>query len=204
MNDRSTSFEDQLKQLAPSACDELISETFYKAGWEACAASKAAAVPSSPKHTASSAKLFCTGLACGLMCAVGAFLWAPMNSEGTSSINVGAIGVRSAPQSLAVQTAAMESEADLPDLPPMDIAWNDLWADLLPWNAGPSNIPDEFEPRATQALSPAARHYWSSVVLADPGFALPAADSLMSDEVKTRRTPLRSFPATGRVLDELL
>lgn len=82
----SESFEQHLKQLRPTNCNDRTADTFYQSGWNAC--EKSARVQSKGQGgLRRSMPTFATGLACGLMLSVATVLWSS-TSEDTNRTTV--------------------------------------------------------------------------------------------------------------------
>lgn len=71
----SETFEQQLKQLRPTNCDDRLADTFYKSGWDACQKSLERR-SIKPIRSSRSVPTFVTGLACGLMVSICSLFWA--------------------------------------------------------------------------------------------------------------------------------
>ena len=214
-------FEQQLRNRDLPATDHLTSDTFYQAGWEACASQKLALKNSVPENPATrvswaSARQFVMGLVCGVLAVAGMRVSdvgdaVPQRTEVTDS-SIGAVGV------------TRVEEADDTDLQPEPIDgahgnWESFMAGLSPWGTRESRssvlaATDVKPSTVTSALSPVARRTWSQVVLASPldassvatSGSSTTADSGDAGSTDSNREfrPLRSFPATRDIYDGLL
>ena len=202
MNDFPSDFEQNLKALAPVSCDDLVPDTFYRAGWEACAAQPAMQSQHSPQRSRP-LKAFSTGLACGVLCAV--VLTGVQNFPQPEHADLVA-------SSAAVSVSLAES-MDLADnglvepsvpIPPESVGeWSGLFAGFSIWNSLQDAGSPSTRAPAERPLSPAAQRYWSSLVRTEPTSRADDGESSHVDSASDR-IPLRSFPLTDAVFEEFL
>lgn len=203
MNESLSEFETNLRAARPTGCDNLIAETFYRAGWEAHAVQLASPEAGCFKWNSSRAaalRTFGVGLLCGLLLTVsvsGVMSLVPANEDvsfcaSTAAGNYGSVA------SLVVPTDVEKDSAR---------SWGNPWTGFLSqiaiWNSfGPSNAGMERLP-AERPLSLAARHYWSSLVAMDPGSWIADGRSNLEDS-RDGGVQLRSSPFRAAMLEELL
>lgn len=202
-------FEQQLKQMRPVNCDDQLAETFYQSGWQACEKSRAAV--GATRSFNRSVPTFVTGLACGVLFSVAAFLFAP-NTDMPVSVNVA-----------QQQPGLPNQEADRPavDLQQtteslaagVDKAEPEMMATAELWKAEPWKIDDLFliSPLALEKPSPLsriARLGWSSQIQASQKFArqnsLAAVTSQDTQEEAQSSSPLTASPFNRHIFDELM
>lgn len=202
-------FEEQLRSLQPSSCDQLTESTFYQAGWKAAEAALASRA-SSQKKSSRPVHSFVTGLVCGLLVSVASLF----NWQSTSTENV---------LPVASETSA-EEKTQPPPTPAAAVAEEDKTAidiavieqsvesdpqlqteltRLFPWNLifqsrVPEPVPAEMRP-----LSAVSRRFGSSVVAADSSLTSHPRDTRTNDDLPDLR-PLRSGPLTEEIANELL
>ncbi|MEQ9407068.1 MAG: hypothetical protein RIK87_05055 [Fuerstiella sp.] len=220
-NDTASDFELQLKQLQPVTCDKLMPDTFYRAGWQAAANSATHQTPAGTQRR-QRVTTFVTGLACGLLVSVGMAAW-QASLQHSAGPPVSPVVSRSPPvhrpsaPTFDQTESSAETEPSVNLQAPAAIASQapDRWGDLVMgfsfWPRPGSLNSEPKAPAAVRPLSPAARHYWSSLVMTGPQSGLqtgqqtpPIQREDVSTESRKDLLPLRSFPATQRVLDELL
>lgn len=207
-------FEQQLKQMRPVNCDDQLAETFYQSGWQACEKSRAAV--GATRSFNRTVPTFVTGLACGVLFSVAAFLFAP-NADVPVGVNVA-----------QRQPGLPNQEADRPavDLQQttesftagVDQAEPEMMAAAEPWKAKPWKIDDLFltSPLALEKPSPLsriARLGWSSQIQASQKFARQSSLAAVTsqDTQKEAQTPspqssspLTASPFNRRIFDELM
>lgn len=198
-------FETQLRQLVPVGCDDRALETFYQAGWNACAAQKRTA-PDASLPQRSSARSFSVGLACGLLVALGISAWqfAGERPGGSGADRVAVGTLAAAAESLASPVDRKAGVARVPGSSEVSFAWNDFFDGLTPWRNAAAISPKEHIDEATQPLSTAARRYWSRVVVAEPNVPLTGGRAAAESVQVNEDNLLRSYPATSERLEELL
>lgn len=183
-------FEQQLKQLRPAGCDDRMADTFYQSGWDACEKSL-----STGNHHVNGWRrampTFSTGLACGFVLSLTAFLWSP-NSDDTGQP---AIAQQPAAPNGEEQIEGSSDNEPTSQRPTMAVTETSgrSWEidDLLV--ASPISV-EQFSP-----LSPAARNGWSAQLQASsyPSMAVDATE-------KTERKTLTSSPLNERIFNELM
>ena len=199
MNDPLSDVEQQLKQLTPVSCDDLTADTFYRAGWEACAAQDYCRESPAKASTKNRLQMFAGGLACGLLLAVCVSVTQP----GGTGLNL-APHLSDDPQVVeAVESPGATSQERTPKVATSSEgstpAWNQYVANLLP--ATTDDGRNEHRSSETKPLSPAAMNSWSQIMVAQPQ---PSYDISSDSAANPIQTPLRSFPATEFVMDQLL
>ncbi|MCA9049073.1 MAG: hypothetical protein KDA89_10125 [Planctomycetaceae bacterium] len=220
MSETFNEFEQQLRELRPVGCDQLLPETMYQAGWDACRRAVNAKSSAGKQTAETSAErrhrlgTFAAGLACGLAVSVSVSLWslgtnksetAPrivqQNAERTLPDDVVVLPEESATES--GDTTAHPETSVMPVTAAVD--WWPITHWFPPWQL--DSLPQQSEPVpvATRPLSVVARRHWSSVVMSTVPKALEEfTPSAGHDQETQTRIPLHAFPAREALLRELL
>ncbi len=206
-----TAFERQLRQLKPAQCDQLLPDTFYRAGWQAALQSKNVR-PEDSAVGRRPGRSFASGLLCGLLVSVGLAAWQlsigdRFGQDGADQVAERALlTTESGTQPADVVQLAEEQnlESVRPDNANRDIpiVARDVDSDSTAHNLGGDEWVDEI-PLAIRPLSVVARHQWNQMVRAEP----PVATSPSGVEHVSAGNPwpqLRSCPATEAIINSLL
>ena len=217
-------FEQQLRNTKPASADHLMSDTFYQAGWEACAAQQlsvqdAHSEPNRRTDRRSSSwmrvRQFGVGLVCGIVLTAGVSLRYADEAQPSEASN--AIAAESSAADVG-PSDAKETSAPPDRGPERQQGWKTFVAELSPWKvsdfaattAAAMDSASTQSDLETSALSPVARRSWSQVVLAAPDNEWSDADH-PADGSEQRSPfssgndrPLRSFPAARDTYDGLL
>jgi len=204
---RDSEFEQQLCQSRPSGCDDLLPDTFYRAGWEAALQSLPRKAENSTKPTWR--RTFVAGLACGLMVSLGLTAWERSSRDDGQQNNTTIVKqtpVEKTPSTTPDERPGQErsSVATVLEQGPQIVARN------LTQHQGPEistgNFLNAQQPSTNApfvaALSPAARHHWSCVVSGNPESKSSASGN--GEERSEQQTQLRSLPGTSQILKDLL
>ncbi|MEZ6123440.1 MAG: hypothetical protein R3C49_09730 [Planctomycetaceae bacterium] len=227
MSETFNEFEQQLRELRPAGCDQLLPETMYQAGWNACQSATKAKSAAGKQVSGGSAERrhrlssFTAGLACGLTVSVSVSLWllgtdksesAPeivqQNAEPTLRKDVIIVEEDDATEK-PTEATDFTPQPETPEFPvtPVTVAvdWWPILRWLPPWQI--NSLPQQAEaiPAATQPLSVAARRHWSSVVMSTVPKAPDEFTPSAGHDRKTQtRIPLHALPAREELLRELL
>ena len=201
MNGSTSDFEHQLQQLTPANCDELLPDTFFRAGWEACQAQSPTARTVEPHRRLP--RSFGAGLLCGLILSVGIMvLPSSMNSANDQSAAVTGVPDADPMTMMSQSDERIAQDESLQEREQPQNEWKNLVADLSPWSFSGHDRSEQLTPLAVRPLSPVARHYWSQIVVAEPQSWRGGDDEFT--ESTDGRLQLRSFPATEKVFEEIL
>lgn len=198
----SADFEQHLKQMRPANCDDQLAETFYQSGWQACEKSQAAVVTTRSFNRP--VPTFVTGLACGMMLSVAAFLFA-QNKDVPVGVNVA-----------QQQTGLPKQEADRPVVilqdtneslsARVDKSKLETISPVARWKIDDLFLASPLEKQSP--LSRVAQHGWSSQIQASQNLArqnsVASVTSQDTQEELQTRSPLTASPFNRSILDELM
>ena len=202
MNDQFSDFETQLRKLAPVRCDDLVEDTFYRAGWHAAMQSlqQTNVVAGRRKWSVGS---FTSGVLCGLMCCVLAITaWSSL-PDTTSSVQI--------VKTVVPDQETMQAEVVIPkddpivEHPPQSQPVN-LFSTVTSIFQWPSPGRIEFRNSTSipvRSLSVAAQYQWSNMVVSESTIQRGRTSQTTSSEVSDR-SPLRAFPVSEAELLDLL
>ncbi len=188
-------FEQHLQQLKPTGCDEIVSDTFYRAGWEARAQSCVALASSRRWRTVST---LLAGTVCGVVISAGDSSWRGRSSDAISRMPIAA-NVESATaevSAVAAPVTVAESERNA------IVNWPELTALFLPWQQMLAEPQAGVIPAATMPLSVAARQQWGDGRITT--FPQGHGRDATTNEVPAQSPVMRAFPVTEQHVLELL
>lgn len=190
-------FEQHLRQLKPTGCDELVTDTFYRAGWEASAHSRVASASSRRWRTMST---LLTGALCGVVISAGFSSWRGRSNDAASRMPVAA-NVKSPTADgspVPPPVTVPESERNANAI----VNWPELTASFLPWQQVLAEPDTGVDTPTTLPLSVAARQQWSDAQITN----IPQSHgrNTTTNEAPATSPVMRAFPVTEQRVLELL
>lgn len=183
-------FEEQLKQLRPAHCGNLMADTFYQSGWNACEESLGQRCKNFGGFRRAM-PTFAAGLVCGLMLFLGSFLWSAQSGDSHQTIVVEHPVSKSGGEKND-ESSERERTHERPKVVltrPLGRGWeiDDLF------NTSPLSI------KQSSPLSLAAKNGWTAQIQAG---SHPLTTSKVTGDLQ--RETLTSSPLNKRLLNELM
>jgi len=195
MKNTDSKFEQHLRQLKPTGCDELVTDTFYQAGWEASARSRVASGSSRGWRTVST---LLTGTLCGVVISAGFNTWRDRSVDATSRMPVAANVEPTTEDGIAVVPPVTVGESKRNAI----VNWPELAASFLPWQRMLAEPEAGVIPPAARLLSVAARQQWGDERITN--FPQGRIHDAATNEAPAQDPVMRAFPVTEQRVLELL